>query len=598
MLLIGTSGHVDHGKSTLVESLTGINPMHLPEEHRRELTIELGFAHLQHPDGYTLGIVDVPGHEKLVKTMISGASGFQIALWVVDAREGLMPQSLEHLDVLKLLGVPRIIPVVTKAGLATETQIHDTVQAMQRLTDGNPQIVDSLTRAGIPQLLENLFATCRSFDSGKSRIEALPYMPIDRCFVLKGVGTVVTGTLVRGELKVGESMSLSSHGGEYRIRSLHNHNAVVSNIPAGHRVGVHLHGLKLEDTQRGDVLVPPGYPFRSRYLNVTLDVLKESGFRWKPGLRAHFLAASFETECRMWGLVQSGTNTWVQIHLPEEACFYPGQRFILRSTNPLITVGGGTIVDIAPDRPRKITEPEQNRARYFDMSRPAVFELAALARKWMWEKQEAVPGGVRTASGLVWNTRMDDATDAKLSEWIARAKGEPAEWSFPAISTALKIKPDHLRSYLESFLAQHFKGVLTLTASTLRYDPRRGELSEPERQAAEELFGKLRSAQLQPLRMDEYFAGFRIDRKTFDKAAARLLKEGRVIRVSNEFVLESSAWEALKNRVRQSAAGSFTASEFGKDLGLSRKYSVPYLECLNRLGLLRRQGDRHIVVRQ
>ena len=121
-MLIGTAGHVDHGKSTLVEALTGINPMHLPEEHRRELTIELGFAHLRHPDGYTLGVVDVPGHEKLVKTMISGASGFQIALLVVDAREGLMPQSLEHLDVLKLLGVPRIIPVVTKAGVASKSE--------------------------------------------------------------------------------------------------------------------------------------------------------------------------------------------------------------------------------------------------------------------------------------------------------------------------------------------------------------------------------------------------------------------------------------------------------------------------------------------
>ena len=131
MALIGTAGHVDHGKSTLVEALTGINPMHLPEEHRRELTIELGFAHLQHPDGYTIGIVDVPGHEKLVRTMISGASGFQIALWVVDAREGLMPQSLEHLDVLNLLGVPRIISVVTKAGLATQEQIRETVQAVE-----------------------------------------------------------------------------------------------------------------------------------------------------------------------------------------------------------------------------------------------------------------------------------------------------------------------------------------------------------------------------------------------------------------------------------------------------------------------------------
>jgi selenocysteine-specific elongation factor len=371
----------------------------------------------------------------------------------------------------------------------------------------------------------------------------------------------------------------------------------VERISAGHRVGVQLHGLKVDDAHRGDVLISPGYVFRSRYINATIDVLKGSPFSWKPGLRAHFLAASFEMECRLWGLVQSEMNTWVQIHLPRAACFYPGQRFILRSTNPLITVAGGTIVDIAPDRPRHVTEAEQRRDRYFDVSSPTVFESAELARKWMG-KDEVPFGDLRTASGLIWHPRMDDLTSGKLAEWIRRANGEPAEWPFPAVSRSLKIKPSHVRPYLESFLAERFKGVLTMTSSTLRYDPRRGELSEAEHRAAEDLFVKLKSAQLQPLRLEEYFSLSRIDRKTFDKAAARLLKAGRLIRINNEFVVESSVWEALKTRVRRAQVDSFTASEFGKDIGLSRKYSVPYLECLNRMGILRRQGDRHVVVRQ
>jgi selenocysteine-specific elongation factor len=597
MVLIGTSGHVDHGKSTLVEALTGINPMHLPEEHRRELTIELGFAHLRHPDGYTLGIVDVPGHEKLVKTMIAGASGFQIALWVVDAREGLMPQSFEHLDVLKLLGVPRIIPVVTKAGLATRDAIQEAVRAAQRLVDGPVHIVDSLSKAGIPELCETLFAACRSLAADKSRIDAPVYMPIDRCFALKGVGTVVTGTLVRGELRVGQSVSLSSHPDEYRIRSLHNHNAVVDRIAAGHRVGVHVHGLKLEDVERGDVLIAPEYPARSRYLNVTLELLKDSAFRWKPGLRAHFLAASFEMECRLWGLVQSGTNTWVQIHLPREGCFFRGQRFILRSTNPLRTIGGGTIVDIAPDRPRRITEPERDRDHYLDLSRPNVFERVALAKKWMCADEDVKEREARSASGLIWHKKMDDVTGARVGEWIARAKNDPAEWPFEGIASALKIKPAHVRPYLESFLSEHFKGVLTMTSSTLRYDPRRGELSDVERRAAEELHAKLRAAKLKPLRLEEYRAGSGVEKKAFDKAAATMIKEGRVVRVDNEFVVERSVWDELADRVRKAPAESYTASEFGQYVGLSRKYSVPYLECLNRMGILRRQGDRHVVMR-
>ena len=292
---------------------------------------------------------------------------------------------------------------------------------MQGLTGGNVQIVDSLTRAGISDLQETLFAACRSLVLDRSRLEAPPYMPIDRCFVLKGVGTVVTGTLVRGELKVGQPVSLSSHPGEYRIRSLHNHNAVVSTITAGHRVGVHLNGLRLEDAQRGDVLIAPDYPCRSRSMNVTLDLLKGSSFSWKPGLRAHFLAGSFESECRLWGLVQSDGNTWAQVHLPSEACFYRGQRFILRSTNPLITVGGGTIVDIAPDRPRKVTEAEQHPERYFEIFHPTVFELAALARKWMWDKQDVPAGAVKTAPGLAWHSRLDDIVRANL------ASGSPVQ---------------------------------------------------------------------------------------------------------------------------------------------------------------------------
>jgi Elongation factor SelB, winged helix len=185
-----------------------------------------------------------------------------------------------------------------------------------------------------------------------------------------------------------------------------------------------------------------------------------------------------------------------------------------------------------------------------------------------------------------------------IAGWMARSKNEPAEWPFPAIASALKIKPEVVYPYLESLLGEQFKGVLTLTSSTLRYDPHRGDLSDPERRAAENLLGKLKAAQLQPLRLAEYFAESSVDRKTFDKAASRLIKDGKLIRVDNEFVMEQPAWEELERRVSGSGMAGFTASEFGKAFGLSRKYSVPYLECLNRTGVLRRQGDRHMVVKK
>ena len=598
MALIGTAGHVDHGKSALVEALTGINPMHLPEEHRRELTIELGFAHLQHPDGYAIGVVDVPGHEKLVKTMISGASGFQIALWVVDAREGLMPQSLEHLDVLTLLGVDRIIPVISKAELATADEIQETQQTIEKLLPHRVHVVDSLTRMGIPELLDEIFDACRSLGTDKSRVEALPYLPVDRCFVLKGVGAVVTGTLVRGTLREGDSVAISSQPVPYRIRSLHQHNQSIASISAGHRVGVHLHGLRAEDVARGDVLVADGYPYRSRYLNAQLQFLKGTPLRWKPGLRAHFLSASFEMECRLWGLVESGDHIWAQIQLPDEACFYAGQRFILRSTNPLITIGGGTVVDIAPDRPRRVTEPERSPKKYFELSKPAVFELSALTKKWMCGPVELPSTDTRQASGLVWHSKLDTFVASRLGEMIQRAGDKVTEWSFPSLARDLKVKLEYVGSYLQAFLATNFKGVLTLTSSTLRFDPRRGELSDQEKRVAEDLAERLRKAGLQPMRLAEYFSALQAEKKAFDKAVAKLLKDGRLIRIDNEFVVEHSVWDEFKSQVLRAPPESFTASEFGKLFGLSRKYSVPYLECLNRMGCLRRQGDRHVVMRK
>jgi selenocysteine-specific elongation factor len=596
-MLIGAAGHVDHGKSSLVEALTGVNPMRLPEELRRELTIELGFASLQHPDGYTLGIVDVPGHEKLVRTMIAGASGFEIALWVVDAREGLMPQSFEHLDVLRLLGVRCVIPVITKAAIATEKEIAATTEAVARLVETPAVVVDSQTGLGIPRLLETIFEACRSFTADERRAEAAPYMPIDRCFVLKGVGVVVTGTLVRGVLNEGDHVSISGRPESYRIRSLHNHHSMVARIGPGNRVGAHLHGVQAQEVQRGDVLVPPGYLHRSSRVNAQIQFLEGARFAWKPGLRAHFLAASFEMECRVWGLARSSTGAWAQIELPREACFYEGQRFILRSTNPLTTIGGGTIVDIAPDRPRRVTEAERDRARYLEVSAPAVFDRVALAKKWMRDPADLVTNEVRMTGELLWHRKLDALALARLNEWIAQAGDRVVEWPFVRLAAAFQIKPEYVGRYLESFLGENFKGVLTLTSSSLRYDPRRGDLSEAEERLAAELVQKLRAAGIQPLRLAEYCAGSPAERKVFEKVAGRLVREGRLFRVDNEFVLESAVWSGFKEQVRAAAVDGFTASEFGKRFGLSRKYSVPYLECLNRSGILRRQGDRHLIVR-
>lgn len=625
MILVGTAGHVDHGKSTLVEALTGINPVHLPEEFERGLTIELGFAHLAHPDGYVLGIVDVPGHERLVRTMISGATGFQLALWVVDAREGVMPQSLEHLEVLDLLGTARVLPVVTKADLATEEQVAVTVAAAEAELEKTglgrfpTRVVDSVSGRGIDALREALFEACRSLETDPERLASPAFMPIDRSFVLKGVGTVVTGTLVRGRLEAGQSVETASAPGDaWRIRSLHNHNTQVPAIGAGHRVGVQLHGVRPGGVARGDILVAVDYPYRTDRLNAELRLLPGKTFRLKHGVRALFLAASYEMECRLWGTRESGGRLWTQVQLPQETCFYPDERFVLRSTNPLATIGGGLVRDLEPDRLRRITDAELalyaggGLADYVRAS-GGIFEVGDLETRWMR------PAG--SVSAAIRNDAVLSATDARIGKrevgllWhedltrralehlggLASGAATEQEWSFAQVAKALGFRTVYARAFLEWLLgakdASRFQGHFTLSANTLRYDPEKGGLSEAEQRVADRLLARLESDGLRPSRLSEYSGASGAHAKTFDKVVSILLKNGALVRVDNEFVVGRAAWLRLREGLMELPEGGVTPAEFGQHFGLTRKYSMPYIECFNKMGLMRREGNRHRILR-
>ncbi|MBW3571989.1 MAG: selenocysteine-specific translation elongation factor, partial [Gemmatimonadetes bacterium] len=404
MRLVGTSGHIDHGKSTLVHALTGIHPSRLPEEQARGMTIDLGYAWLDHPDGSRLGIVDVPGHEKLVKNMVAGATGFELALWVVDARESVMPQSREHLAILDLLGARSLIPVITKADAAEPGQVaaaRADVHALlaEVMISVQPvHVVDSVSGRGIAELRQALFDSCRGGQEGRGEP---PYLAIDRVFSLKGIGTVVTGTLARGRLAEGDQVAVTSQSGTWRIRSLTNHHHRVAQIGAGHRVGVNLAALAADQVRRGDVLVAPDHPYRGRWLNARLRWVPGARTEWKHGARLLFYAGCVEQGCRVWGLERDGPEWWAQLELGEETCFYPGQRFILRGTSPLATVGGGEVMDLAPERARRLTRAERvayalrlrgepGLAAYLAEAPTPVADIGSLARRWLLPERDIV----------------------------------------------------------------------------------------------------------------------------------------------------------------------------------------------------------------
>jgi selenocysteine-specific elongation factor len=627
MRLIGTAGHIDHGKSTLVQALTGTHPSHLPEEHAREMTIDLGYAYLDHPDGYKLGIVDVPGHEKLIKNMVAGATGFELALWVVDARESVMPQSLEHLQILDLLGVRSLIPVLTKADLATEDQTaaaRRDAEALLKRTRIPAQplhVVDSLSGRGIPELKQAIFALGR--DQGDAESGTLPYLPVDRVFSLKGIGTVVTGTLMRGRLAEGDQVALSSGSGSWRVRSLNNHHTRVREVGEGHRVGINLAGLDADAARRGDTLVAPGYPYTGRFLNVRLSLVEGASFEWKHGLRMLFYIGAAEMECRLWGLVREEEAAWAQVELPREAHFFPGQRFILRNTNPLVTIGGGEVLDLVPDRPRHVTPAERSAYRlrergkswlaaYLAGGSAPVFDLAALARRWMISeaelyRQAEISPALRTGSAsptLVWSVDLEADLLKRLRDFAESQPRGERSISYRRLGRELKVGSAHLPALLEclfgldtpaaAFLCAHTRldgAALVLYPGVISFTPQ-------EEALADRLLARLKVQGLRPSRIQEHREALGDRRGLLDGVLVKLRDNGRVVRVNEKFVLHPDTASELRRAVDRHNLDGVRAAEFGRALGLSRKYGIPFLEYLNREGILRREGDLHYRTRR
>jgi selenocysteine-specific elongation factor len=625
MRLIGTAGHIDHGKSTLVHALTGIHPSHLPEEHARGMTIDLGYAYLEHPDGHRLGIVDVPGHERLVKNMVAGATGFELALWVVDARESVMPQSREHLQILELLGVRSLVPVVTKAEVATADEIAATrrdVEALLRRVRLPVQplhLVDSRSGRGIPELKQALFASCR--DPGGTDDGALPYLPIDRVFSRKGAGTIVTGTLVRGRLAEGDPVALTGRAGTWRVRSLHNHGERVGEVRAGHRVGVNLAGLPADAVRRGDTLVSPGHPYTGRFLNVRLQWVEGAPGEWKHGIRLLFHVGCTEAECRLWGVVREGEESWAQVELPGEGHFFPGQRFILRNTNPRVTIGGGEVLDLAPDRPRRVTPAERaayalrgrgerSLAAYLAGTGAPVLPLSALALRWMLpegelrREAERSPG-LRTGPGapgsgaLVWRAEREAELLERLQGFVARQPPGEQLLPYERLGREVGVRSPHLAPLLHSLFdreapaAAFLRAHARLERTGLVLYPGRVAFTPEEQRLAARILERLRAEGLRPARIQEYREAHAGRGDRVDRVLLKLRDQGRVVKVSAELMLHAEAAEELRQAPARHGLDGVRAAEFGRALGLSRKYGIPFLEYLNREGILRREGDLH-----
>ncbi|MFZ5928133.1 MAG: selenocysteine-specific translation elongation factor [Acidobacteriota bacterium] len=613
-IIVGTAGHIDHGKTSLVRALTGIDTDRLEEEKRRGITIDLGFAHME-AGGVRFGFVDVPGHERFVKNMLAGAGGIDMVLLVIAADEGVKPQTREHFEICRLLGVRHGLVVLTKKDLADAEMLElARIEAAELVRgsflEGAPVVaVSAANGEGLAELREQmvrLAAGAVERDAG-----GIPRLPVDRAFTLRGFGTVVTGTLVEGRLRVGEEVEVQPGGRRLRIRGLHVHGEPVEEAVAGQRTAVNLAGIEANELHRGMTLTAPGRWQAAGAVDCRVELLREAP-ALRHGAPVHFHAWTAETtaETRLFDVkqpVEAGQAGFARFLLEHPVLLKPGDRFILRQFSPLATIGGGEVIDPQPAlrmkkaavvvRLRELEQaPVERKLALWAEESPWGVEAAALAGRAGVRVEELQ--GLAAAAGLVWirgerprvaaSKRVEEEA-RKLRERLERFHAEnPLLGGMPRAASGLEA------GWLEAVLEADRD--VAAEGETLRlrsFVPRK---RAEEREAEERIERVFREAGFEapPVREALVKAGL-------DEARARtllqlMIKDGRLVRVAPELLLHREAVERLKVIVRERKGQQFGVGDFKEWTGISRKYAIPLLEFLDRERVTRREGDRRVVV--
>jgi selenocysteine-specific elongation factor len=609
MHVVATAGHVDHGKSSLVLALTGIDPDRLEEEKRRGLTIDLGFAWVRLPSGREVGIVDVPGHERFIKNMLAGVGAIDVALFVVAANEGWKPQSQEHLDILDLLGIASGVVAVTKADLVDDVLLElmiDDVRERIEATSlrGAPVVaVSSVTRRGLDALTGELE---RVIDAALPAEDLdRPRLWVDRVFSMRGSGTVVTGTLTGGGLRQDAEVEAVPGGLHARIRGIQSHHHRLGEIGPGNRTALNLVGIESDALQRGQVISRPGLWATTRACLASIRFLRHLGH--EPSERGSFKVyiGSSELTARIRFLEEPpepGATGLALLVFSRPAVADWGDRFVLRDSGRLETLGGGVILEPHPgrldarnpagplaDRARRRLEA-QDRAAYLRVVLDEEGVMAAAdvpARTGLTGDAARAAGGIWFAS-TVFSPARFDAAAARLTTVLGAYQAEhPQEAGMPrpSVRVALDLAPRPFDELVEE-LAR--RGAVVADADVLRtagFTPALGGAETAE------LLELLRAARAAPPSLSELNA-------RFGPALVRgLVRSGQLVPVSQDLVYAASTLAEIRDLVagQIASSGPFTVAQFRDLVGASRKYVVPLLEYLDRTGYTRRQGDLRVL---
>lgn len=625
-LIIGTAGHIDHGKTVLVKALTGRDTDRLAEEKERGISIDLGFAPLELSDGSIAGIVDVPGHENFVRNMLAGATGVDLAMLVVASDDGVMPQTREHLAILDLLGVRRAVVAVTKADLVDEEMlglVEDEVGELLEGTalEGSPVVhVSGVTGQGIDELraeLERQAAQVRLKD------EALPpRLPIDRVFTLRGIGTVVTGTLWSGAIENNSQMELLPSRKPTRVRGLQVHDSDREVAYAGERVALNLAGVAREEVRRGDVLTAPGYMRPAYMLDARVTLLRDWVRPLKRGTRLRFHHGTREVLGRIYPLdtdkVEPGQAVPAQLRLESTVVCAPGDRFVLRSYSPVTTIGGGRVIDSNPAKHR-VSDPgavsEFEELESGDPGRIVAVHLARAGRpvsvRGLLLASSLPPvtveeGLKRLEAGGLAMILGDKKSHSYLYEPHYRAAVEDILEFLAGFHQAKPLadgmaKETLKKKVLSAWDARSSDALLDMMAGkdeiemdgkVVRLAGSGAAVTGAEESLIKGVVARIAGNAVSPPTLSELAAELGQDKRTLSELLAIAEKEKKVVRVSPELFFAPAAIAEIEGELRASAgAQGITVSDFKNAIGTSRKYALPLLEYFDRTRVTVRVGD-------
>ena len=627
-VVVGTAGHIDHGKTSLVKALTGIDTDRLPEEKARGITIDLGFAFLEEPDGLTVEIVDVPGHERFVKNMLAGVGGIDLAMLVIAADEGVMPQTREHLAICSLLHIKTGLIALTKIDLVEPDWLElvkDDVRGAVRetfLEDAPILPVSAKTGEGLAELR----AAVRGLAAGvpPRGTDQLPRLPIDRVFTVKGFGTVVTGTLAAGALAVDERVEAYPRGLQAKIRGLQTHGRPVTAARAGQRTAINLQGLERAAIDRGDVVGLPGTLVSSLLVDGTLELLKDAPRAVKSRTRLRFHVGTSEIMARALlldrGELEPGASGLVRFRLESPLIALPGDRFVVRSYSPIVTIGGGTLLDIDPPRFKRKTpalvahlellqtgSPEAILEEHVRHVGTAGIRLAALAGR--------VPFGPERLRGLLDTLQKERRVLAVDRDWFihpdsaARLRALALQ-ALEAFHRANPLKPGMSREELRgragavdervfAFLltALDAEGAVKTDRDKVRLASHEVRLSPDQQRVLDRLEEDFLRADAAPPSAEEALGRAGLGGDEEHELFQVLVQAGKLVRVKDSLYFHARALETIQTRV---VALLQDRKEIGpgdiKDLlGISRKYAIPLLEFFDQRRVTTRVGERRIL---